>query len=238
MEPVTIGIGIAVILTSTLAALVTRYRRRIREQDQNMQAVVEYLQTCKQEAEKTRRQYEIAYEHEACDEKLIVPCRDLLKSLCPNGIEQRFNQLHTLDARKRFLTDLTVRAAQIMQIAPVSVSFAEMQPQTYGGYDLTEERICLNELYVIEQPVRIVESIFHELKHVVQRRSLSDKRWGYSARLRGLWKICFEQYSCGIFYEAYATQAIEIDARHFAEEIVHKFNEKHEIQRSCQPVFG
>lgn len=224
MDPITVG-SVVFVLASSLVLLIQNYRNRIKDQDIRMQQVVSFLEVCEKEAENTRQQYEQAYEHESCDDRMIGQCRDLLNKFCPQGIEQKFAELNKLEARKDFLSKLAEQAAEIMQVAPLPVSFEEMPMQKYGNYSMGENVIFLNELYVLESPLQIVDTIFHELKHAVQCKAMTDNPWNYSAKIRGLWKVCFERYYSGIFYEAYATQAIEIDARHFANEVINKSNQ-------------
>lgn len=226
MDPITIGGGLVILLGLSLTTLIRNYRRQIKEQDMQMQQIIRIHKTCEEEAKNTQQQYEAAYMPEPCDEEMIRQCRALLDRHCPQGLERKFEELTSLEARKDFMTRLAEQAAEIMQVAPMPVMFAELEMNKNGFYSDSEKRIFINELYVVESPELIVETLFHELKHAVQRRALTDNPWNYSARIRGLWKMCFERYHSGINYEAYATQPIEIDARMFAQQIVQSKTEE------------
>lgn len=220
MDPITIGAGIVILVTSSMALMIKKYRRSLK-----------LAEAEKRDLLRTLGQVEDGYIGEAADEVLLERCREVLDRLCPCGVGEKFAELKSLGERKIFLKELINQTKHAMRVEIDDVRICELPMSQIGGYVYNDERnrlhktIFLNELYLLEAPERCIQTVFHELKHAVQNEAIFEKnQWGYSAQRRAQWLSCLKDgcYVDGTMsFEAYVLQSIEIDARHFAASVFH-----------------
>lgn len=227
MDPITIGVGLTILVSASMAILIKQYRSSLKSADAEKEELLFILGHSLAEKEEllaTLEQAERGYVEEDCDYNMRLKCQELLKCFCPNGVKEKFEEFETVEKRKLFVQELVDNVKQIMQVEITQVVICEMPMENRGGYVYNDEKNCihkalfLNELYLIEDPERAIETVFHELKHGVQNEAIFEKdKWGYSAQRKAQWLNCMNNnYVRGNYsFEAYSLQAIEIDARLF-----------------------
>lgn len=211
-------LGVVIVISAAVAAVVKEYQAR--------KQAVEIIEQLR----KSLGQYCHTYTLEECDNALIEKCRDCILKEFPNGITQKFAKLDTMDARKQLTEDLVANLASCMELDGVEVEFPPMPADEYGcmkPLDGGIRKVCLNEALLVADPEQIVKTICHELRHAVQLQSFTDNKWGYSNVRVAQWLYSWNNYiSCTSVtnFEAYYNQIIEVDARHFVDELFKDIN--------------
>ena len=226
MDPITIGV-IVVLVSAYTARAIRRYRDGKKRKDEQIEEFLNGL--AKREKElakelgKLQLQKERSYIPENPDLRLIDECKSLLRQVFPNGIDARFENLN-IEERERFMKQFANQVAHIMQVEVRNIQFCELPETTYGNYNHQNKEIRINQVILLADPKEVIDTIFHELKHGIQFEAVSgEDKWGYSSQLKAQWLNCMgkENYIEGdISYIAYATQAIEVDARMFSRTIM------------------
>lgn len=166
---------------------------------------------------------EIQYEPEEPDKELALRVVSYLKERFPNGIESKIQEI-SIDERKDLMCQIVEEAEKIFEVD--SVNFEILYPTTAeefyaygcGFYNRSENLLCLNGAYLMDEHIELVEeqiyTIFHELKHARQYVAMAQEReYGYSKEILETWK-----YNLVVYIrpnesdEAYRKQALERDA--------------------------
>lgn len=216
MEPVTIIIaGIAVLLTATLAYAVKKYSE-IQQKNMEIEALRRSLNA-----------YVETYTFEKADEVLIKKCQSKINDLFKDGIEKEFAKYQTIDEKKAFAQKIAFELAHCMKVKVENIEIANLGPFTRGAAkpDGNPITIYLNEVLLVADPVQLVKTMCHELKHCVQYQALTDNVWEYSPQRVAQFLYSWNTYvSCDSeeSYEAYVKQIIEKDANLYVDRI---FNE-------------
>lgn len=213
MEPITIVAGIAVAASvATALKIYFNIKKKNDEINALRHSLTVYAQT---------------YSFEKADERLVNACQEVIKRFFPEGIENEFSKLKTIEERKRLASDVLNELAKAMQLRVDVVEFQDLGLYTRGLAmpDTNQTVVFLNESLLVADPVQLVKTMCHELKHCVQYHSFRNNVWGYSASRVAQYLYSWDNYvSCDSIesYEAYLLQIIEIDANKFADEIFNK----------------
>lgn len=216
MEPITIAIGGVVVVVSALVAAVSKRNKKIRELlDSNERynvAIEGYAKT---------------YAFEPCDTKMIGDCQKCLRSFFPEfpkGIEAKFEKCDSPEKRQQLACDIVEQLCKTMKLDDVVVEL-EVMDACHCGYAFQSDdgslAIHLNVSYVYADPVQIISTICHELRHCVQFKSLDNDVWGFTDTKKAQWMYNIKNYvnldgaNIGMSYGAYRNQPIETDANEF-----------------------
>lgn len=225
MDPVTIGVGLIILVGASLKLLMDRYDKMSLERDMAI-AVVEAMG---QETRQVLTQHKASHVDDPCDIEMQKACSEVLKQWFPQGIEQKFASLTSLEERQAFMGNLTQDLAKALQIELHEVVFGEGHESLCGGYqykDPKEDRITkmiwVNNLYLIKDPEFAIGVILHELRHAVQAESIfEDNKWHISIQRRKEWMYSNSCYVSNT--AAYSLQSNEIDAEVFKERTLNLF---------------
>lgn len=167
------------------------------------------------------------------DKRLIEQNRELMKEFFPSGIEDGFKGL-TLEQRVEMMKNLIERANDLYGVEVDTIAFmpaAKIGECTLGFFDRDNNAIAVNldilasnEAAVMQA---IVATVFHELRHALQYRAVTDASFNYGTEeQRRLWALNFVEgnyISPEIDFALYQRQVVEADARQIAEHIVENF---------------
>ena len=168
------------------------------------------------------------------DLKLINNNQELLKKIFGDErIEQKLKRLSKED-RVKLMIQLIEGAVDNYDVRIDKVNFlhtSEIGEGVCGFYDPETNSISINLDYVIcDDDVilhHIVGTIFHELRHAQQYRSVIDPDYNVcSEEQRKVWALNFapgHYISCDVDFELYRAQAIENDARAIQEASIQGF---------------
>ena len=168
------------------------------------------------------------------DQELIKKNQELLKEIFGDEcIEQKLKSLSKED-RVKLMVQLIEGAVDNYDVKIDKVKFlhtSEIGEGVCGFYDPEANAISINLDYVIcDDDVilhHIVGTIFHELRHAQQYRSVIDPDYNVcSEEQRKVWALNFapgHYISCDVDFELYRAQAIEIDARAIQEASIQGF---------------
>lgn len=230
MEPITLALMAAAGLTASIKLLINRYKKMAEIKD----AAIAIIGAYDEEVKTVRQQMKNSYQKEPYDYEMQEACRKVLRELCPQGIDEKFATLQTIDERRDFMKELTIRASNAIGVEIRDIVICEGPQNIAGGYcykdkdnKLIVKRVFINELYLLVEPSAAISTLFHELRHAVQAEAVyENNKWGVSAQRVAQWLCSNENYvNCT---EAYALQYNEIDADLFAEQVMNLYTKKEE----------
>lgn len=140
--------------------------------------------------------------------------------------EDKWNRL-TVQDRVNVLQVIADIEANHMNIAPVMVVNYHLSECTIGSYDHAKRQVQIDmEKHEGYEPLEYVNTILHECRHAYQHDCVDSLDWNsyevqngiYYAQARQ-WRYEHENYiGLSVDRDAYYDQAIEKDARYYAEE--------------------
>lgn len=181
---------------------------------------------------------EIQYEPEEPDKELALRVISYLQKRFPNGIESKIQEI-SIDERRDLLCQIVEEAEQIFDVDSVNfeilypTSAEEFYAYGCGFYNRSQNLLCLNGAYLMDEHIELVEeqiyTIFHELKHVRQYAAIAHERdYGYSEEILDAWKYNVVVYILPTESdEAYRKQALERDAFGFENYVREMFETNH-----------
>lgn len=234
MDPITIAIGAAAAVTIVIVRKVRAKKRLDAEKDAFINALIEENMFVKEQGKALAQvvaQNATAYMKEAPDTILEQKCANVLKDFFPDGIEARFNTLRTEESKEKLVKDLISKLKDVMGVGLNAVIFKNLDATDRGVYQYMDEEygktITLNKIYLSENPVELISTVIHEMKHAVQFEAIFEgNKLGYSDQRLAQWLRCIgkDSYVKGDYcYEAYALQAVELDANIFVDGVMEEF---------------
>jgi hypothetical protein len=164
------------------------------------------------------------YEPTEYDKQLIEFSRELIHKHFPNGIEKTMVQLSPKE-RVELFKNLAAEVADLYEIDVTSLEFLnsdKIGPTTAGFYDRETGKIAFN-LDIIsgsdpELLKLIVGTIFHESRHALQYKAITDENFKEFDDAKVIeWIKSFNMYIPAELDEyGYYYQPVEFDARNFA----------------------
>lgn len=188
---------------------------------------LEIINTLMSLLEKTANQkthQAMTYELPEQDKPTIYLLQEMLDNEFPMGIEGAIGSM-TFEQRKAMTIDIAQKAADIMKIGPIEVVF-NTSIDNAGSYIPGTNIINISELCLLNDATApdVLNTIFHELRHMLQERVIGNNFMGYDQRIIDEWATGLQNYiSHSVSPKLYYYQILEIDARHFAEKI-YKYN--------------
>ncbi len=162
------------------------------------------------------------YKPEHCDAKIREDCEKMLQQYFKEPanlplyqrIDEKMKTMN-VEQRKEMLRELTTKIADIMQIKLDGIIFDDNQ--CMGYYDPQKNCIMISVPYIQQDEcnVEVVKTIFHELKHAIQFKAISQggNIWGYSDATLIAWANNWQEYiRPELDPESYMTQPLEVDA--------------------------
>lgn len=168
------------------------------------------------------------------DKELIQKNQELMKQIFgTEKIEQKMKSL-SKEERVKLIVQLIEGAVDNYDVKIDKVNFLhtdEIGDCVCGFYDLETNSISINLDYIIcDDDVmlyHIVGTVFHELRHAQQFRSITDPDYNVcSEEQRQLWALNFapgHYISCEVDYQTYRDQTVERDARAIGEASIQGF---------------
>lgn len=165
------------------------------------------------------------------DKQLIDKCREVMGQNFPEGIENRLKGMSSSE-RMQLFRDLVKELSRVYGVEIADVAFLnnnEIGPGVYGYFDQTNNNIRFNvDLLNMDEPEilrAMVDTIFHEMRHALQFRAVTDSSCTYgSEEQRQKWALNFVNYiPANVDFAYYQQQIIEDDARQFAAEVIKGF---------------
>lgn len=165
------------------------------------------------------------------DKALIDKCREVMRENFPQGIEARVKTMSP-EERTALFQKLVKELNSVYGVNISNVGFlhnSEIGSGTYGYYDretnsirFNADLLSSNETEVLRE---MVDTIFHEMRHALQYRAVSDSSCNYGTEeQRRLWALNFVNYiSAYVDFAYYQEQIVEADARLIAEESIKGF---------------
>ena len=200
--------GGIVVAASVIAAIKLREKNR---------ALIDALERVSKQKEADSTSYKLPPQ----DSQMIEECRRMLKTEFPLGVAETMKHMN-LEERKKCMEILTQKAAMIMHVNPVQVTFDE-DPYCVGGYNFENDTIVFSVAFLgNDDDLKMsVNTIFHELRHKLQFYSVEKENvMGYHDEVLNKWKSEFYQYiGPHLSIRLYYHQIIETDARKYADEI-------------------
>lgn len=173
------------------------------------------------------------YEPTEYDKGLITQSEELIKKHFPNGIEKTMLSM-TVEQRVDLFKTIIEEVAELYGVDIQTIEFLtndKIGAYTRGCYDYEEGKVAIN-LDILScsdgtNLFQIVGTIFHECRHALQYRAIIDENFTeISEETAGIWAMNYINYipadldECGYYY-----QAVEFDARNFADTILAKYKE-------------
>lgn len=165
------------------------------------------------------------YKPEACDIELRDKCVRFLRVFFKEPadaqmyqrIQYRLKNL-SVHQKQELIREIVNRVSGIMQVELTDVYFVD-DLRSMGLYDAQRNCIVFSNAYLQRDDdlcnVEVIKTIFHELKHAVQHKSLTENGnvWGYSDDTRLNWMINFMRYiEADENLEMYMSQPVELDS--------------------------
>lgn len=228
MDPITLALLAAAGLTASIKLLINKYKKMSEIKDE----AIAILGAYSEEVQTVRQQIVNSYQKEPYDYEMQEACRKVLRELCPQGFDEKFATLKTIDERRDFIKELTIRASNAIGVEIWDIDICEGPQNIAGGYAYKDKehivkKVFINELYLMVDPTTAISTLFHELRHAVQAEAVyENNQWGVSAQRVAQWLCSNENYvNCT---ETYALQYNEIDADLFAEQVMNLYANKEE----------
>lgn len=131
-----------------------------------------------------------------------------------------------LSERVKCIESLLNDIAQLYNIEVSQLVFEELDPTLAGYFELDTESIHINITYLaineINAMKEVINTLFHECRHAIQNKAISEpEEYGFDIRTVNEWRNNFNNY-INAFLDpmGYWYQAVEFDARNFADSIV------------------
>lgn len=165
------------------------------------------------------------------DKQLIDKCREVMGQNFPEGIENRLKGMSPSE-RMQLFRDLVKELSSVYGVEISDVAFLknnEIGSGCLGYFDQTNNNIRFNvDLLNMDEPEilrAMVDTIFHEMRHALQFRAVTDSTCSYgSEEQRQKWALNFVDYiPSHVDFAYYQQQVIEDDARQFAAEVIKGF---------------
>ena len=209
---VLITVGAIVLIVGVVVA---RSVAKFREIEEENEVLVKIASSLKEALD----QYANTYELEECDKRIIEDCKKQLKCEFGENLEiaKTYSEMKTMEERERFTIDIVHKIAAAMGVDVGDISFEEWEDSLYGTAD-SKGNIRINKALLVENQEKLINTICHELRHLLQQQSLIDDKWGFSVQRKEQWLTSINNYVNG--FMGYERQIIEVDARKFAEMIL------------------
>ncbi|MDE5876087.1 MAG: hypothetical protein K2H47_01050 [Muribaculaceae bacterium] len=174
---------------------------------------------------KKTKEFRVKPELTEDDHILIEKCREIMKSNFPLGIEDRLKVM-TPTERADLFQKLILELNSVYGVNITNIAFLhtdEIGSGTYGYYLRETHSIRFNfDLLSLDDPAilrEMVDTIFHEMRHALQYKAVSDSSCNYGTdEQRYLWALNFLNYIPGyVDFAYYQQQILEADARQIAE---------------------
>lgn len=212
MDPITLGGGLIILVTAAVSAAIAHYSNKVAR----VNAALDKFKTA-------LAQYATAYQFEECDKPVIEAVRQYVKSLRSKGSLSEIMSKMEVNDRKAYMQKVVREIARAMNVEVHGINIVDLGPNTFGQsyVDNGKFMVDLNEALLIADPDRLLQTVCHELRHLLQMQALSDDKWGFSNNRKAQWMIAFQNYvqaegDIEMQYPAYIMQSIEIDANKFA----------------------
>ncbi len=216
MEPITIGSGIFILVTASVAIAIKHYRTKIARKNAELQKLATALS-----------QYAEAYQFEDCDTPVIEALSNYVTSLRSNGTLATIMNRMDVSQRKEYMVKVVRNIARIMNIELSEVNINNLGQFVFGQSYKENDEYCvdLNEVLLIADPDRLLQTVLHELRHLQQMQALVNDNWGFSINRKAQWILAFSNYvdaeeGSNFQYLAYAMQSVEVDANKFAAKVL------------------
>ncbi|WP_455624476.1 hypothetical protein [Parabacteroides sp.] len=225
MDPITIGTGLIIFIGASLKLLIERYERMSQERD----VAVAVIAAMGEETQQVLAQHKSSHADEPCDIKMQKACSEVLKQRFPQGVDEKFASLVSLEERRAFMENLAKDLAKALQVELYEVAFSEGHESLCGCYRYKDPKtgritktIWVNDLYLVKDPKCAIGILLHELRHAVQSESVyEDNKWNISVQRRTEWMYSNSSYVSDT--AAYSLQSNEIDAEVFKERTLNLF---------------
>lgn len=215
MDPITIGGGILLLVTAAVSAAIRHYQNKVAKINATLGKLATALE-----------QYAKAYQFEECDKPVINAVKHYVKSQRSKGKLSTVINSMELNDRKDYMNKIVREIARIMNIELSDINIIDLGPYTFGQSYIEDGKykIDLNEVVLIADPDRLLQTVCHELRHLQQMQALCDDKWGFSNHRKAQWMMSFNDYiqsdtDSEMQYAAYVMQSVEIDANKFAIEV-------------------
>lgn len=215
MEPITIGVGLVILVTAGVAMAISHYREKIAKTNAALAKLAIAL-----------AQYAEAYQFEECDKPVINAVKNYIDNLRSNGNLNSIMESMDLDDRRSYFQKIVREIARLMRIDVADIIIVDLGPCIFGQsyMDDGKYKVKLNEAILIANPDRLLQTACHELRHLQQMQALTNDKWGFSNNRKAQWMTAFNSYvniedGSQLQYMAYVLQSIEIDANKFAIEV-------------------
>lgn len=175
--------------------------------------------------EKKTAEFRVKPELTDYDCALIERCREVMKSHFPQGIESRLIGMSPAE-RAGLFQNLVLELNSIYGLNITNIAFLNADEIGYGtcGYYLRETnsiRFNLDFLSLDDSEIlhEMVNTIFHEMRHALQYKAVTDSNCNYGTEeQRYLWALNFLNYiPAYVDFAYYQQQILEADARQIAE---------------------
>lgn len=217
-------------ILAVLGVAAYEYNRLRREREEAVLVLQAVQQKIAEETNQIAAQYKSSYSDEPCDTEMQQACLVVLRRNFPNGIEQTFAMMASLEDRREFVRGVAKELAEALNVGLHEVDFSKGKVYEVGRYlyadpqtDQLVKSIWLNDIYLVTEPELVIKALLHELRHAVQAETICEgNRWGVSLQRRKEWMYSNTSYvDCTAVY---CLQPIEVDANVFSERIMNLFN--------------
>lgn len=163
------------------------------------------------------------------DKSTIDCCREVLREEFPEGIEAKVSAMSASE-REELYRSLIARLNEVYGVDVSDVQFmptSEIGEYTFGYYNGDTNIIAFNKDFINASDPGIIKTmiktIFHEMRHAYQFKAIASTGIG-SEEQRRVWALNMVNYiTSDVDFAFYQQQAVENDARAFAELVLKDF---------------
>lgn len=215
--------GATMVIAASLAYGIKKYQEVKQKNEEILSATISLCIENKA-LQESLNAYAETYSLENPDRELAIRLKNKIYELFGDGVKREFEKRKTLQ-EKQIFAQYVIR--ELINSIGVKVDFIEFDYENMDGafgetkIDANNNVIVtLNEVLLVDDPVQLLKTACHELKHCVQIQSLTNNVWGYSSKRIAEYLYSWEHYvspssiECA---EAYEKQIIEIDANKFVD---------------------
>lgn len=216
--------GVAIVVSASVAWGINKYQAIKRKNEEILIAAIS-LHVEKEALQKSLSTYAETYSLEEPDSELIERFKNKIKDIFRGNIENEFLKRETVEEKRLFAQQVIYELINSIGVKVDNIEFVHEELKGAFGETGSSNGIVtvrLDEVLLVDDPIQLIKTACHELKHCVQIQTITNNVWGYSPQRVAEYLYSWQNYVSPTSLEcieAYEKQIIEIDANKFVDAV-------------------